>query len=77
MTSIDSFTTVCPAKLVAFDLKTNLPVRVVVLPEDVLRPLTALTNLVIDESVQGKCDSAFFYLTDTTTPGKSRFLNKL
>ncbi|XP_018563304.1 protein yellow-like [Anoplophora glabripennis] len=69
MTSIDSFTTVCPPKLVAFDLKTNQPVRVSVLPKEVIRPFTALTNLVIDESVQGKCDSAFFYITDTTTPG--------
>ncbi|KAJ8924278.1 hypothetical protein NQ315_007070 [Exocentrus adspersus] len=69
MTSIDAFTRICPAKLVAFDLETNKPVRKIILPESVLRPASALTNLVVDETVQGKCDSAFFYLTDTTTPG--------
>lgn len=70
MTSIDDFTRVCQPKIVIIDLLTDQVIRTVVFPRQVLRPASLLTNLVIDESVQGKCDNAFVYITDTAAPGK-------
>lgn len=52
-----------------FDLKTDQIVRSIIFPREVLRPASLLTNLVIDESVQGTCDSAFLYMSDTAAPG--------
>lgn len=69
MSSLDDFTRVCQPKLVVFDLYTDRIVRTVILPNGVLRPSSLLTNLVIDESLQGRCDSAFVYMTDTASPG--------
>lgn len=72
MTSIDDFQRICNPKLVVFDLKTDQPIRRVEFPREVLRPQTLLANLIIDESIQGTCDSAFLYLADTAAPGTSR-----
>lgn len=69
MTSIDDFQRICNPKLVVFDLKTNQPVRTVIFPREVLRPASLLANLIIDETIQGTCDSAFVYLADTAAPG--------
>ncbi|KAG5883602.1 hypothetical protein JTB14_025176 [Gonioctena quinquepunctata] len=69
MTSLDDFTRVCQPKLVVFDLYSDQIVRTVLLPDGVLRPSTLLTNLVVDESIQGRCDSSFVYMTDTAAPG--------
>lgn len=69
MTSIDDFQRICNPKLVVFDLKTDQPIRRVEFPREVLRPQTLLANLIIDESIQGTCDSAFLYLADTAAPG--------
>ncbi|XP_017778768.1 PREDICTED: protein yellow-like [Nicrophorus vespilloides] len=68
-TSIDNFQRVCDPKLVIFDLRTDTVVRTVVFPKEVLRPASLMTNLVIDESVNGKCDSALVYMSDTAAPG--------
>ncbi|XP_050297860.1 protein yellow [Anthonomus grandis grandis] len=68
MTSIDDFQRLCNPKLVVFDLKTDQVVRRVEFPKEVLRPATLLANLIIDESIQGTCDSAFLYLADTAAP---------
>ncbi|KAK4874680.1 hypothetical protein RN001_014040 [Aquatica leii] len=69
MTSLEDFRRICPPKIVIFDLNTDLVARTIIFPREVLRPSTLLTNLVIDESVQGTCDSAFVYITDTVAPG--------
>ncbi|KAH1016384.1 hypothetical protein HUJ04_007611 [Dendroctonus ponderosae] len=69
MTSVDDFQRICNPKLVVFDLKTNQPVRTVIFPRQVLRPASLLANLIIDETIQGTCDSAFVYLADTAAPG--------
>ncbi|KAJ8923457.1 hypothetical protein NQ315_002016 [Exocentrus adspersus] len=67
--SLDDFTRVCNPKLVIFDLRTDRIVRSIIFPREVLRPSSLLTNLIIDESVQGRCDSAFVYMSDTAAPG--------
>ncbi|KAJ8963212.1 hypothetical protein NQ318_018678 [Aromia moschata] len=69
VTSIDNFRRVCRPKLLAFDLSTNEVVRTILFPDDVLRPNSGFINFVIDENVQGKCDSAFFYVADSLAPG--------
>lgn len=69
MTSLDDFRVVCPPKIVIFDLRTDQIVRTVVFPREVLRPASLLTNLVIDETLQGACDDALVYMTDTAAPG--------
>lgn len=69
MTSIEDFQRICPPKIVIFDLNTDAVVRTIVFPRQVLRPNSLLTNLIIDESVQGTCDSAFVYISDTVAPG--------
>ncbi|XP_018570738.1 protein yellow-like [Anoplophora glabripennis] len=69
MTSLDDFTRVCNPKLMVFDLRTDQIVRTVIFPREVLRPSSLLTNLIIDEDVQGRCDSAFVYMSDTASPG--------
>lgn len=56
-----------------FDLRTNGLVRSIVFPEDVLRPHSVLTNLIVDESIQGKCDSAFVYISDSVAPGEKNY----
>ncbi|CAG9857969.1 unnamed protein product [Phyllotreta striolata] len=68
-TSLDDFRRVCQPKLVVIDLFTDRVVRTVYLPDGVLRPSSLLTNLVVDESIQGRCDSAFVYMSDTAAPG--------
>ncbi|XP_023023845.2 dopaminechrome tautomerase [Leptinotarsa decemlineata] len=68
-TSIDNFRTACPPKILIFDLRSNQIVRTIIIPEEVLRPVSALTNLILDESVQGKCDAAFIYISDTVAAG--------
>ncbi|KAF5288322.1 hypothetical protein FQR65_LT12056 [Abscondita terminalis] len=68
-TSLEDFRRICPPKIVIFDLNTDRVARTIIFPREVLRPSTLLTNLVIDESVQGTCDSAFVYITDTVAPG--------
>ncbi|KAG5877670.1 hypothetical protein JTB14_013915 [Gonioctena quinquepunctata] len=68
-TTIENFRRVCPAKLMVFDLRTDQVVRTITIPEDVLRPVSVMTNLIIDESVQGRCDSAFIYMSDTVAAG--------
>lgn len=69
MTSLDDFQRICPPKLMIFDLHTDQLVRTVIFPRQVLRPNSLLTNLIIDESIQGTCDSAFVYMSDTAAPG--------
>ncbi|CAH0564438.1 unnamed protein product [Brassicogethes aeneus] len=69
MTSIDDFTRICPPKIVIFDLNTDLPVQTIQLPDNVLRPASLLTNIVIDESIRGACDNSYAYITDTAAPG--------
>lgn len=74
--SLVTFSVVCPAKLLIFDLATDQLVRAITLPRDVLRPNTLLSNLVIDDQnlnqVTGgyaSCDDVFIYMSDTTNPG--------
>nr|CAI5827571.1 unnamed protein product [Callosobruchus analis] len=69
MDSLDDFTRICQPKLVVIDTLTDQIVRTVIFPNGVLRPSSLLTNLVVDETVQGTCDSAFIYMTDTASPG--------
>ncbi|KAJ8984320.1 hypothetical protein NQ317_012538 [Molorchus minor] len=69
VTSIDDFRMVCPPKIVIFDIHTDQIVRTIVLPRQVARTNSLLTNLIIDEEVQGACDSAFVYMSDTASPG--------
>ncbi|KAB0793458.1 hypothetical protein PPYR_13078 [Photinus pyralis] len=69
MTSLEDFRPVCPPKIVIFDLNTDQVARTIIFPREVLRPSSLLTNLVIDESIQGTCDSSFIYITDTVAPG--------
>lgn len=74
MTSLDDFRRVCPPKLVMIDMRTDRPIRTVQFPREVLRPASLLTNLVVDETVQGTCDHAIAYITDTAAPGNLSFL---
>lgn len=69
MTSIDNFTPLCPPKILIFDLNTDRVVRSIIFPRQVLRPNSLLTNLVVDESIQGHCDSSLVYISDTAAPG--------
>nr|CAH7736176.1 unnamed protein product [Callosobruchus chinensis] len=69
MDSLDDFTRICQPKLVVIDTLRDQIVRTVIFPNGVLRPSSLLTNLVVDETVQGTCDSAFIYMTDTASPG--------
>lgn len=61
----------CPPRLVAFDLRTNLAVRSVTFPPQVLRDRSLLTTLVLDEdhNFPGNCDNMFIYVSDTSSPG--------
>lgn len=52
-----------------FDLRTDQLVRTIIFPKEVLRPASLFTNLIIDESVQGTCDTAVVYISDTAAPG--------
>nr|UPO25011.1 yellow-e [Henosepilachna vigintioctopunctata] len=69
MTSLEDFRSVCPPKILIFDLRTDQVVRTIVFPRQVLRLNSLLTNLIIDENTQGTCDSAFVYISDTAAPG--------
>ncbi|XP_022917061.2 dopaminechrome tautomerase [Onthophagus taurus] len=69
MTSIDDFTRVCTPKLLIFNLRTDVVERQVIFPREVIRPSSLFTNLIIDESVQGSCDNAVVYISDTAAPG--------
>ncbi|KAF4524748.1 hypothetical protein B566_EDAN013817 [Ephemera danica] len=60
----------CPPRLVAFDLRTNLAVRSVTFPPEVLRNRSLLTTLVLDEApFSGNCENMFIYISDTSSPG--------
>ncbi|XP_021914705.1 protein yellow [Zootermopsis nevadensis] len=79
ITTLDDYSPVCPPKIFVFDLKTDSLVHNIVLPRQVLRPNSLLTNLVIDYEVAGTaggfgsfygfqqqtCDDVFLYITDT------------
>ncbi|XP_049854825.1 protein yellow-like [Schistocerca gregaria] len=69
MDSLGTFTRACPPKLVVFDLRTDAPVRSVTFPQDVLRPSSLLTNLVIDDEGSRSCDDVFVYMSDSAAPG--------
>ncbi|XP_046470643.1 dopaminechrome tautomerase [Neodiprion pinetum] len=69
MTSIDDFTSVCPPKIVVFDLQTDQVIRTFQFPREVLRLNSLLTNLVIDDNAATTCDDVFVYMPDTTAPG--------
>ncbi|XP_012269406.2 protein yellow [Athalia rosae] len=69
MTSIDDFTTVCPPKLLVFDLQTDRLVRTIQFPRDSVRQNSLFTNLVIDETSATTCDDVFIYITDTANAG--------
>ncbi|KAJ4444325.1 hypothetical protein ANN_06117 [Periplaneta americana] len=53
ITTLDNFSPVCPPKIFVFDLKTDTLVRNIILPREVLRPNSLLTNLVIDYEITG------------------------
>lgn len=53
ITTLDNFSPVCPPKIFVFDLKTDTLVRNIILPKEVLRPNSLLTNLVIDYEITG------------------------
>ncbi|XP_050510967.1 protein yellow-like [Diabrotica virgifera virgifera] len=67
--TIENFRRACPPKILIFDLKTDQVVRTIVFPREVIQAASIFTNLIIDESIQGKCDSAFVYISDTIAPG--------
>ncbi|EEB16617.1 major royal jelly protein 4 precursor, putative [Pediculus humanus corporis] len=68
--SIDDFTTVCPPKILIFDMSTDQLVKSVTFPREVIRPASLFTNLVIDDLTgYGSCDDAFVYISDTAAPG--------
>lgn len=69
MNSLEEFTVACPPKILIFDLKTNALVRKIEFPKEVLRVNSLLANLVIDETIQGTCDSSMVYMADTLGPG--------
>lgn len=73
--SLADFRRVCSPKILVFDLRTNSLVRSIVFPEDVLRPHSVLTNLVLDESIQGKCDASFVYISDSVAAGKKYLIH--
>lgn len=68
-TSIEDFTRLCPPKIMIFDTRSDQLVRTIIFPKEVLRPASLFTNLIIDESVQGTCDTAVVYISDTAAPG--------
>lgn len=67
--SLGDFRRVCPPKLLIFDLRTDQIVRTIIFPREVIRVASVLTNLIIDESVRGLCDSALIYMSDSVAPG--------
>lgn len=70
MDSLDNFMRVCPPKLIIFDMRTKEALRVIRFPDELLRPNSLFTNLIIDETgSSGQCDDAFAYITDTAAPG--------
>lgn len=68
--SLADFRRACNPKIMIFDLNTDSLVRTIIFPDAVLRPHSVLTNIVIDESLQGKCDNAFAYISDSVAAGK-------
>ncbi|VEN45300.1 unnamed protein product [Callosobruchus maculatus] len=68
-TSIDNYMRPCDPKILIFDLRNDQLVRTIVLPQDVVRPASIFTNIVLDETIQGNCDAAFAYITDTIAYG--------
>ncbi|XP_050540185.1 protein yellow-like [Daktulosphaira vitifoliae] len=77
MDSLETFSTVCPPKLMVFDMRTDRMIRSVILPPEILRKNTLLTNLVIDDQTEishlqdgflGDCDNVFVYMSDSTNP---------
>ncbi|XP_077301270.1 dopaminechrome tautomerase-like [Arctopsyche grandis] len=70
MDSIDNFMRVCPPKMIIFDMKTMQPLRVIRFPDELVRPNSLFTNLIIDETQStASCDDAFVYISDTAAPG--------
>ncbi|PNF23198.1 hypothetical protein B7P43_G02723 [Cryptotermes secundus] len=53
ITTLDNFSPVCPPKILVFDLKTDTLVRNIILPREVIRPNSLLTNLEIDYEIVG------------------------
>ncbi|KAF7995921.1 hypothetical protein HCN44_007028 [Aphidius gifuensis] len=68
-TSIDDFQSVCPPKILIFDLKTDQLVRQINFQKDAVRLNSLFTNLIIDETDANTCDDVFVYISDTTGPG--------
>nr|CAD7196799.1 unnamed protein product [Timema douglasi] len=69
MNSLESYTPVCPPKIVAFDLRTDRLVKSYEFPRASLRLNSLLTNLVIDYQGGQSCDDALIYISDTASPG--------
>nr|CAI5825266.1 unnamed protein product [Callosobruchus analis] len=69
-TSIDNYMRPCDPKILIFDLRNDQLVRTIILPQDVVRPASIFTNIVLDETIQGNCDAAFAYITDTIAYGR-------
>nr|CAD7451909.1 unnamed protein product [Timema tahoe] len=69
MNSLESYTPVCPPKIVVFDLRTDRLVKSYEFPRASLRLNSLLTNLVIDYQDGQSCDDALIYISDTASPG--------
>ncbi|CAG2056832.1 unnamed protein product [Timema podura] len=69
MNSLESYTPVCPPKIVVFDLRTDRLVKSYEFPRASLRLNSLLTNLVIDYQGGQSCDDALIYISDTASPG--------
>ncbi|XP_057670187.1 major royal jelly protein 1-like isoform X1 [Diorhabda carinulata] len=67
--TLEDFRSVCPPKLLIFDLRTDQVIRTIIFPKKVTRLTSVLTNLIIDEGIRGFCDSAFVYISDSVAPG--------
>lgn len=73
--SLVTFDTVCPPKILIFDLRTDELIRSITFPKEVLRLNTLLTNIVLDDLNEdaaggyGNCDNIFAYMSDSTNPG--------
>lgn len=70
VSSLDTYSRPCDPKILVFDLSTDHLVRTIVFPTEVQRPASVFTNLVLDETIQGKCDSTFVYISDSVAPGQ-------
>ncbi|XP_014247785.1 protein yellow-like isoform X2 [Cimex lectularius] len=72
--SLVTFNVVCPPRIFIFDLRTDQLVRMITLPNEVLRRNTLLSNMVLDDQSDfqnggyGSCDNMFVYMSDTVAP---------